>query len=129
LWLAATSPAEGHRLLSDGVGDLASQITASTTKEQTAKVAVLPFRELEGRATVLGTYLSEALVTELFKRGGLEIVERTMLDRIMAELKLGQSGLIDPSTARQVGQVASRSHRHGNDHRPAVIRGGELPTD
>ena len=106
LWLAAFSVSEGQRLLSDGVGDLATQIVSSITQQQKAKVAVIPFRELDGRQTILGTYLSEALVTELFKRGGLEIVERTMLDRIMEELRLGESGLIDPSTARQVGQVA-----------------------
>lgn len=105
-FLASSGSVAAQKLLSEGIADLAGQVTANVSRQQQRKVAVIPFRELDGRATFLGTYLSEALVTELFKQGGLEIVERAMLDRIMAELKLGQSGLVDPSTARQVGQVA-----------------------
>ena len=104
--LAPVSSAYAQRTLWDGIGDLAAQISSSVTQQQKTKVAVVPFRELDGRATVLGTYLAEALVTDLFKRGGLDIVERAMLDRILGELKLGESGLIDPGTAKRVGQVA-----------------------
>src|SRR3989442_520460 len=102
--VAATAGAQ--RVLSEGIKDLASQISSSVTQQQKRKIAVLPFRELDGRATVLGTYMSEALVTQLVNSGNLEVVERTMLDRIVGELKLGESGLIDPTTAKRVGQVA-----------------------
>jgi TolB-like protein len=106
--LAATSPARpvlAQKVLAEGVEDLAGQIAASVAKEQKAKVAVLPFRELDGRQTMLGMFLAEELVTNLFARG-LDIVERTMLDRVLGEIKLGQSGVIDPETAREVGKVA-----------------------
>ncbi len=106
LSMTVQSTVQGQKLLVDAIADLATQVNASATQQQKQKVAVIPFRELDGRQTVLGTYLAEALVTELFRRGGLEIVERTMLDPIMAELRLGQSGLVDPNTARRVGQVA-----------------------
>ena len=66
----------------------------------------MPFRELDGRATLLGDYIAEDLVTHLFNLGSFDIVERTMLDRILGEIKLGQSGLIDPETAREVGKIA-----------------------
>jgi TolB-like protein len=75
-------------------------------KEQKTKIAVLPFREINGQPMVLGTYISEELVTDLFTIGGLDIVERAMLDRIIGELKLSQTGLIDPETAKKVGKIA-----------------------
>src|SRR5437899_483275 len=104
--VAPTTTASAQRVLSEGIKDLASQISSSVTQQQKRKIAVLPFRELDGRATVLGTYMSEALVTQLVNSGNLEVVERTMLDRILSEMKLGESGLIDPNTAKRVGQVA-----------------------
>ncbi|HUP24987.1 MAG TPA: FlgO family outer membrane protein [Thermoanaerobaculia bacterium] len=97
---------DAQKLLPDGVQDLATQIASKVQQEQKQKIAVLPFRELDGRATVLGTYLSEDLVTHLFNLGNFDIVERTMLDRLLGEIKLGQSGLIDPETAKEVGKIA-----------------------
>src|SRR4030095_11254893 len=49
---------------------------------------------------------SEELVTDLFTSGGLDIVERSMLDRLLGEAKLGETGVIDPETATKVGKVA-----------------------
>jgi len=106
--LALLLPGEvrAQKFLSEGIKDLATQIATSSAKEQKRKIAVLPFRELDGRPTVLGTYISEELVTDLFTIGGLDIVERSMLDRILGEIKLGQTGLIDAETATKVGKIA-----------------------
>ncbi|HVT18559.1 MAG TPA: FlgO family outer membrane protein [Thermoanaerobaculia bacterium] len=98
--------ATAQKVLADGIRDLATQIAGKVAKEQKHRIAVLPFKELEGQPTVLGTYLAEELVTDLFENPGLSIVERTMLDRIVGELKLDQSGLIDPETAKRVGKIA-----------------------
>jgi TolB-like protein len=108
LILSATSsgPAHSQKLLADGIKDLATQIATNVSKEKKQKVAILPFRELDGKPTVLGTYISEELVTDLFGIGGLDIVERAMLDRLLGEIRLGQTGVIDPETARKVGKVA-----------------------
>ena len=100
------SPAPAQKLLPDGIKDLATQIATGVAKEQKQKIAVLPFRELDGRATVLGTYISEQLVTDLFAAGVLDIVERAMLDKLIGEIRLGQNGVIDPETAKKLGKVA-----------------------
>ncbi|HUP41965.1 MAG TPA: FlgO family outer membrane protein [Thermoanaerobaculia bacterium] len=97
---------ESQKLLADGVQDLATQIAAKVQQEQKQKIAVLPFRELDGGATLLGDYMAEDLTTHLFNLGNFDIVERTMLDRLLGEIKLGQSGLIDPETAKEVGKIA-----------------------
>lgn len=103
---ALNGPVYSQKLLSEGIKDLATQIATEVSKEKKQKIAILPFRELDGKPTILGTYISEELVTDLFMIGGLDIVERTMLDRLIGELKLGQTGIIDPETAKHVGKVA-----------------------
>jgi TolB-like protein len=103
---ALSAPAHSQKLLSDGIKDLATQIATNVSKEKKQKVAILPFRELDGKNTILGSYISEELVTDLFGIGGLDIVERAMLDRLLGEIKLGQTGVLDPETARKVGKVA-----------------------
>jgi TolB-like protein len=100
------SPVYSQKILAEGIKDLATQIATNVSKEKKQKIAILPFRELDGKPTVLGTYVSEELVTDLFMIGGLDIVERTMLDRVLGEIKLGQTGVIDPETAKKVGKVA-----------------------
>lgn len=100
------SEVHAQKTLSDGIKDLATQVATNVAKERKQKIAVLPFRELDGQPTILGTYVSEELVTDLFSIGGIEIVERSMLDKLIGELKLGQTGIIDPDTAKQVGKIA-----------------------
>ena len=100
------SAVHGQQLLADGIASLADEISLSVAQERKGRIAVIPFRELDGRETVLGAYLAEGLITRLVMRGEFEVIERTVLDRILEELELGESGLIDPSTAKQVGQVA-----------------------
>lgn len=96
--------AEAQRLLADGVKDLSEQIATKAKEQQKLRIAVLPFRELDGQPTVLGTFLAEELFTHLVN-SGLEIIERSMLDRVLGEIKLDQTGLIDADTAKQVGKV------------------------
>ncbi len=98
--------ATAQKLLADGTKDLSDQISTSITREQKHRVAVLPFRELSGQSTLLGSYLAEELVTHLVQNGQVDIVERAMLDRVLGELKLDQSGLIDPESAKKVGRLS-----------------------
>lgn len=99
-------PISAQARLAAGLDTLASRISVSVPGQGKRKIAVLPFRDLSGRPSVFGTYISEELVTRLVNVGNLDVVERGQLDRVLGELKLGQSGVIDPGTARQVGKVA-----------------------
>jgi curli biogenesis system outer membrane secretion channel CsgG len=94
-----------QKLLPDATNDLARDIVKQVAKERKSRIAVVPFRELGGQSTVLGTYLAEKLVTDLVNSGNLDLVERSTLDKIMGELKLNESGAIDPATAKRVGKL------------------------
>src|SRR5438045_2400822 len=95
----AQAGADAQRTSTEGMKDLSDQISASAVKEQKRKIGVIPFSELDGKATVLGAFLAEELTTKLFTAGGFEIVERQMLNKVMAELRLGSSGAMEAAQA------------------------------
>jgi TolB-like protein len=103
------SIAQQSKPLSGALEELASQITRVLPDGEKRRIAIVPFSDLNGQSTVLGNYVAEELTTQIFNSGKLEIVERSLLDKILKELKLGQSGAIDPNTARQVGKIAGVS--------------------
>ncbi len=99
-------PLSAQVRLAAGLDTLASKISVTIAGQGKRKIAVLPFRDLNGHPSVFGTYISEELVTRLVNAGNLDVVERGLLDQVLGQLKLDQSGVIDPGTARQVGKVA-----------------------
>ena len=103
--LLVAEAACAQKVIGDAAKELADQIAVAAAKQGKHKIAVIPFRELDGRTTVLGIYLAEELVTDLFSAGTLDVVERSMLDKVMSELKFSQSGAIDPESARHVGRI------------------------
>lgn len=98
--LLFTLPANAHQTLVDGVKDLATQISATATKQAKQKIAVLPFHELDGQPTIFGSYIAEELVTNLVQLGNFQVVERQLLHKVLGELKIEQTGAIDPATAK-----------------------------
>src|SRR5690348_14851075 len=53
----------------------------------------------------IGNTATDILITELTKSGKFIVVEREKLDKLLEEQKMGQTGVIDPATAAQVGKV------------------------
>jgi len=53
----------------------------------------------------LGKGLAAMLVTDLAKVPGLQVVDRMALQALLEELRLGTSGLVDRTTAPQVGRL------------------------
>jgi len=60
---------------------------------------------LDGKATELGKFLAEELITKLFLTKKFEVIERQLLNKIIAEHKLDFSGLIDPNSAKELGKI------------------------
>jgi curli biogenesis system outer membrane secretion channel CsgG len=53
----------------------------------------------------LGEAAADELVTQLLKDGRFTVVERTQLEAVLAEQRLGASGAVNASTAAQIGKV------------------------
>lgn len=53
----------------------------------------------------LGQAAANELATQLVQSGKFSVIERSRLEAIMAEQRLGQSGAVDASTAAEIGQL------------------------
>jgi len=70
------------------------------------RVGVVDFQNKAPYAQArLGDTATDIMITELVKTGKYIVVERDKLDKILAEQKFGQTGVIDPATAAQAGKV------------------------
>jgi TolB-like protein len=104
--LLVGQPAFAQRIMTEGIKELATQIATDAVKERKGKIAVVPFYQLNSQSMSLGVYISEELITDLVAVEGIKIVERSMLDKLIGEFRLSQTGLIDPNTAKKIGKLA-----------------------
>jgi len=89
------------------IKDLSSVMTVNIANAGKKTVAVVDFTDLQGNVTELGRFLAEEFSVALAGSGkGFEVVDRTHLKSIITEHKLSATGLIDPQTARKLGEIA-----------------------
>ena len=72
---------------------------------QKSKIAITEFSDLNGKVSNLGRYISEELITRLYRTNRFHVVERELLAKVVEEHKLNLSGIIDESTAVEVGRI------------------------
>ena len=67
----------------------------------------LAVREFTNKAggSVPASAITEMMTTELFEAGLFTLVEREKLNYVGEEIRLGQSGLLDESTAPELGKI------------------------
>ena len=88
------------------ISGLSSIMAAKIAKAQKKTVGVVDFTDLQGNVTELGRFLAEELSVAITGAAeGFEVVDRTHLKSILQEHKLALTGLIDPSTARKLGEI------------------------
>ncbi len=105
VWLAALFLA--LPLLAQDMRPLSSALAKSITASGRKTVAVIDFTDLQGNVTELGRFLAEEFSIDLLADAkGFEVIDRTHLKAILQEHKLATTGLIDPQTARKLGQIA-----------------------
>lgn len=89
------------------ISDQAQTLAEKLAESDRTTLAVVDFTDLQGNVTELGRFLAEELSIGLAGLGQrFEVVDRTHLRAILKENKLSATGLIDPSTAREVGRIA-----------------------
>jgi len=67
-------------------------------------IAVLPFDSQGLSGEIGGIDLVDKLITGLVNSGRFKVIERAQLEKILAEQKLGLTGIIDASTAAEIGK-------------------------
>src|SRR4051812_37842912 len=83
---------------------LALVFVATTASAAAPTVAVLPFRDLSGGKASVGEAIRETVTSDLKTLGGVRVVERAQLDRVLGEQHL-QATDVDPATAARVGKL------------------------
>ncbi len=69
------------------------------------EVAVARFKPIGLRDASAVEDVVEDLSTALVKTGAFELVERSQLDKVLQELRIQHSGLIDSATAKKLGKL------------------------
>lgn len=80
-------------------------IDVDTIPERTISVSTFDGSNLPPDLQPLAYGLAEFTASDLSKVSGLTVVERRRLQALLDELRLGQSGYVDPSTAPRVGRL------------------------
>ncbi|MDE2491314.1 MAG: hypothetical protein KGM24_10730 [Elusimicrobia bacterium] len=102
LALAAVRPAPAR---ADEYERIARVLARDARDGGKTRLAVLPFQELAGDGGSDGKVVAERLLDPLAAQRGVEVVERAMLDRVMGEQKLENSGIADPDTIEALGRI------------------------
>lgn len=99
----ATPALAYQREIQSAADALAEKLAASGKRS----IAVVDFTDLQGNVTELGRFLAEELSVALASGSRpIEMVDRTHLKVLLQEHKLSSTGLIDPATAKKLGQIA-----------------------
>lgn len=101
---AACARAEAYQ---QEVKALAQRSAESMGRSGKKSIAVVDFTDLQGTVTELGRFLAEELSVALaLEAKDFEVIDRTHLKTLLQEHRLSTTGLIDPQTARKLGQIA-----------------------
>jgi TolB-like protein len=100
-----TSRMETSRSTTLPVGALTYDPSRVTQVGSRLGVAVIPI-ELKGDMARYGAALTEKMVTQLVNLRRFKVIERSALDKVIAEQQLQVSGAVDEASAVAVGRIA-----------------------
>jgi len=90
--------------LREAVEQLSGELAKRVQGKQ-VRVAVTDFPDLQGVTSDLGRYIAERLTTRLSQTPNFLVIERRRLGQVLGELKFSMSDLVDPTKARQLGNM------------------------
>jgi TolB-like protein len=82
---------------------LARELAQGAPKGAKLKVAVLEFTYLDGTPSSGSGVVQEQLTTLLAGADGIQVLERRLMDKVLQELKLESTGLVDAGAAGRSG--------------------------
>lgn len=86
------------------LGAVLGLLAGGSAQAKPSTVAVMPFRDLSADSRFIGEAIRETVMADLRQLGGLRVVERASLDRVLAEQKLQQKDL-EVGDAVRIGKV------------------------
>ncbi|KAF0126207.1 MAG: curli production assembly/transport component CsgG [Elusimicrobia bacterium] len=96
----------GGAAAQDNYDRLAKELTEAGSSIENKKIAIIPFAHADGRSVSKdGSVISERLTIKMINMRKFEIIERSVLTKVMDELKLQNTGAIDATSAKELGKV------------------------
>lgn len=105
IMLPAGQAAAGFKSLEKAAKTISGDILKSTDAAG-ASIAILPFNTFQGEATELGRLVADEVTNRIVKSGRFITVDRDYVARMLGEIKLGLTGLVDAGTASQLGKMS-----------------------
>jgi len=98
---------EGVSYASAKAGSLNSEKSRIKVQREKIKIGVIEFQSLneEAKKDILGKVFSEVLTTSFVNSEAFRMIEREQLEKVLKELQLTQTGIIDTAYAKQVGKM------------------------
>ncbi len=84
---------------------LAEKIAGGHKYLANRKVAVLPFSYTDKHLSHDGAVISERLLTAITNKREFEVIERSLLEKVLAELNLQRSGIMDENSIKGLGKI------------------------
>lgn len=93
-----------HTFAADPIKSLSKKLKTGINQKKISTVGVMNFTYARGRLST-GSYLvSERMLTYLVQNG-VPVVERRLMEKVLEEKRLGQTGIIDPESMKEIGKV------------------------
>jgi len=88
-------------------GSFNNEKTKIKVQGEKIKIGIIEFQSLneEAKKDILGKVFSEVLTTAFVNSEAFKIIEREQIEKVVKELQLTQSGIIDTSSAKQIGKM------------------------
>ena len=93
--------------MESAVSKMGQEISQSILSQKKKKIAVIAFTNLDGSVNDLGRSIANKLTTKLFniEKKSYTMINRMQLAKILEELKLSSSGLLEPKAMKKIGQL------------------------
>ncbi|MBI4656481.1 MAG: hypothetical protein HY746_07035 [Elusimicrobia bacterium] len=95
----------GWSFAEDNYDKLAVELSEAGADFSNKKIAIIPFSYTDGKESKDGSVISERLTMRMIKLKKFEIIERSVLDKVMNELKLQASGIMDATSTKNLGKL------------------------
>lgn len=92
-------------LRADPLKTIAKHLAKGLAKSDNKKVAVLSFPYHDGDVSSGSSIIAERITNFLAERSDVEVVERSLLSKALEEVKLEETGAVDPASAQKLGKV------------------------
>jgi len=92
-------------LVDDPADMIARQFKKQRKKFFNKRIAIANFTDLNGSETPEAKLFTERLATSLATVEGLNIIERSQLEKLLKEQNFSHSGVVDSETAKKMGKI------------------------